>query len=190
MQSVKKCLYSLLHEKHPKDTTLLTTFKAVENILNSRPITYLSPDPLDPEALTPNHLLRGGCHAGPAIPSNSSSEDEFLRNTWKRAQLFADQFWQRWTKEYLPKLKRREKWHSSEENLEVGDLVFMVHDNLPRSTWLRGYISQVFPGDDGIVRVVEVTTSDVNGKKSTKKRPVVKVCPLGLKMQDSGRVSS
>lgn len=43
--TVKKCIYTLLKERHPRATTLLTIFKAIENMMNSRPLTYLPSDP-------------------------------------------------------------------------------------------------------------------------------------------------
>ncbi|CAL8137644.1 unnamed protein product [Orchesella dallaii] len=190
VQTVKKCLFSILNEKYPRDSTLLTVLKAVENIVNSRPLTYVSDDPTDPHPLTANDLLRGGTDSGPAILAEVEGNDEYLRFQWRRAQLFADRFWTRWTSEYLPKLIKREKWHQPAEPLQVGDLVFMVDDNLPRNVWLRGYISATFPGKDGQVRVVEVTTSDKNGKKAKYRRSAVKVCPLGLRMEIKEESSS
>lgn len=183
VQSVKKCLASILIEKYPRDTTLLTSFKNVENILNSRPITFVSSDVNDPEPLTPNHLLRGGSDVGPEIPAVIDESAEFTRNQWKRSQLFADQFWRRWTNEYLPKLLRREKWQTPCEPIKIGDLVYVVDNNVPRNLWKRGVITQTFPGADGQVRSLEVTTVDANGKKTAFRRPTCKVCPLGLRME-------
>ncbi|UYV70881.1 hypothetical protein LAZ67_8000968 [Cordylochernes scorpioides] len=99
IKSVKECLYSILNENHPKDMTLLTALKSVENIVNSCPITYMSNNPTEEEALTPNHFLRGSNNAGPAIPSKINATNNNLRNQWKRAQILADRFWIKCTKD-------------------------------------------------------------------------------------------
>ena len=50
-------LNSVLHQQTLDDDGLHTVMCEVEAILNDRPITQLSDDPNDMEALTPNHLL-------------------------------------------------------------------------------------------------------------------------------------
>ena len=58
IRSVRKILYSLLRDQpgHLNEESLTTLFCEVEAILNNRPITKLSDDPHDLDALTPNHL--------------------------------------------------------------------------------------------------------------------------------------
>jgi hypothetical protein len=184
VQSVKKCLHVILHGKFPKDTTLLSALKSCENVVNSRPLTHASFDPTDPQPITPNHFLRGNVDFGPSLPSNLDPSEEFLRVHWKRAQQMANQFWIRWTREYLPKLLRREKWHENVDPIRVGELVYVVDERQPRNCWIKGYISAVFPGEDGQVRVADVTTRDfVTRKTTTYRRPVTKLCPLGLRVE-------
>ncbi|UYV76795.1 PARVA [Cordylochernes scorpioides] len=52
---------------------------------------------------------------------------------------------------------------------------FVKSDNLPPLNWRMGRINQVYPGEDGLVRVVSVKTAD-----GDLRRAVVKVCPLPL----------
>ncbi|UYV77152.1 hypothetical protein LAZ67_14003454 [Cordylochernes scorpioides] len=47
IKSVKKCLRATLNEVNQKDATLLTALKSAENIINSRPLTYVSSDPTE-----------------------------------------------------------------------------------------------------------------------------------------------
>jgi len=185
VQAVKRILKKTLTEIYPKDQTLLTMLKGAENLINSRPLTYISNDPNDPEVLTPNHFLRGFSDMGPSIPGNYEPADEVLRAQWRRAQYFMDLFWRRWTKEVLPELSRRDKWHEDAKPLGEGDLVLMVDDQSPRNTWKRAVITSAFPGKDGQVRVVEVETSNfATRKKSTYRRGVDKIVPLGLYMKN------
>jgi hypothetical protein len=57
IRSIRKILNSLISKNTLNDETLNTVFCEVEKILNDRPITRVSSDPNDLEALTPNHLL-------------------------------------------------------------------------------------------------------------------------------------
>lgn len=54
---VRRILTSVLHQETLSDEGFHTVRCEVEAILNGRPITKLSGDPNDLEALTPNHLL-------------------------------------------------------------------------------------------------------------------------------------
>ena len=64
----------------------------VESLLNSRPITPVSSDPLDYEALTPNHFLLG--RASVNIPVGVMTDrDLFSRKQWKHSQVMANHFW-------------------------------------------------------------------------------------------------
>ncbi len=55
---VKKVLYSTLQQQCLDDENFHTILCEAEAILNDRPITKLSDDPNDLEALTPNHILQ------------------------------------------------------------------------------------------------------------------------------------
>lgn len=56
VRSVKTCL-RVVQEKYTKEQLFKTTLIGIGNILNNRPLTYISVDPDDPEALTPNHFF-------------------------------------------------------------------------------------------------------------------------------------
>ena len=71
-----------------------------ESIVNSRPLTKVSDDPKDAEALTPNHLLL--LRAGPSLPPGIfTKEERYGRRRWRQVQYMAEIFWSRWLKEYL-----------------------------------------------------------------------------------------
>jgi hypothetical protein len=166
--TVKKVLAPLLIEQVLTDESLLTLLAMVEDIVNGRPITSVSTDPDDLQALTPNDLLRP--------PSSNFSLPEFdaasARRRWRQVQHMADAFWKRWLKEYFPKLKARQKWTKQTVNLKVDDVVLIV-ENCRRSDWPIGRILEVFPSADGLVRKVRVQT-----RASSLVRPVTKLCLL------------
>lgn len=84
-------------------------------------------------------------------------------------------FWKRWREEFLATLNTRKKWWEAKENLRVGDVVLVVDQNAPRGKWHLGRIDEVFPGQDGQVHVVQVST---RGHKYI--RPISQLCPLNV----------
>lgn len=83
--SVKGILSSVVGQQVLDDEGLQTLFCEVETILNDRPITKVSDDPNDLEALTPNHilLLKGKPIFPPGLFEQS---DLYTRRRWKQVQ--------------------------------------------------------------------------------------------------------
>lgn len=93
----KRTLLSIVKQQTLDDESLQTAMCEVEAIMNSRPITTVSEDPNDLEALTPNHLLL--LQKKTALPPGLFGEkDIYARRRWKRVQYLSDLFWTRWTK--------------------------------------------------------------------------------------------
>ena len=86
-----------------------------------------------------------------------------------------DSFWKRWSLEVLPNLIPRKKWNGKSRNVRVDDWVILADANAIRGKWQTGRVVTVFPGDDGLIRNIEVKTS--NG---TYRRPVNKICVIYL----------
>lgn len=171
VKSAKHHIYRVLGDHIltlPEFTTLAVQ---VEAMLNSRPLTPLSADPNDLQALTPAHFLIG--EPITALPEPPLLEQPITRlQRFQLVQAFNQRIWRRWQQEYLHTLLQRKKWTKSSKNLQVNDLV-LLQTLTPPLTWPLGRVTAVHPGEDGIVRVVEVTTAT-----GTFKRPVVKVHPL------------
>lgn len=153
----------------------LTTFLyQVEAVLNSRPIGALSRDPNDMATLTPGHFLIG--QPITAVPEpNLLDEKETVGNRWKLVQRLTQQFWQRWSKEYVHSLQQRQKWQSTNRPIEIGDVVLIRDEMLPATKWRLGCVEEVHPGNDGHVRVVTVRCGS-----SSLKRSIVKICVLPI----------
>ena len=77
-------------------------------------------------------------------------------------------------KEYVPALQERQKWHRPRRNAQVGDLVLVVDQDLPRGKWHLGRVVRVIHGKDGLVRTVNVKI----GPSSSFLRPIQKLCLL------------
>lgn len=89
------------------------------------------------------------------------------------------QFWQRWSHEYLQTLQQRSKWRTREPNTVVGELVLIIDDRLPPSKWLLGRVTEIFPDRHGHVRRVIVKTAT-----GSYDRPIHKLASLPLNKQE------
>ena len=173
IRTVRKILVALMKEQPLDDEGLTTLMCEVESIVNGRPITKSSDDPSDSEALTPNHLLL--LRSGPKLhPGVFRKEDVYSRRRWRQIQYLADVFWRRWIREYLPQLQERQKWAYPSRNFAVDDIVLVVNDRVPRSSWPLGRITSVRKNNtDEHVRSVTVKT-----RTSLYDRPVDKIVLL------------
>ena len=129
IRTIRKVLNSLMHEMHNKvslsDEMLLTLMCEVENTLNCRPLTSVTSDPEDLEALTPNHILRLNFQIS-FPPGIFMPNDLYLNKRWRQIQYMADLFWSRWRREYLPLLTQRQKWFAKHRQHKCGDLVLVT----------------------------------------------------------------
>ena len=103
--------------------------------------------------LGPNHLLG---RATTRIPSGPFRETSNLNKRHEFVQKIVDAFWKRWIRDYFPSLPIRQNWHVEKYNVKVGDVVIIQDSNLVRGSWRLGQLSNVFPGDGGRVRNVEI----------------------------------
>jgi len=153
------------------DLELRTFLAEIESIVNNRPITAVSDDPADFAALTPNHFLLQRATQLP--PGVFVSEDKFSRRRWRKVQFLVDRYWNRWIREYLPALQRRQNWVKLRRNVQPGDLVLIAEDNVVHNRWPLGRVVEVFTGQDGCVRSARMKTA--NGVFH---RPITKICLL------------
>jgi hypothetical protein len=73
----------------------------------------------------------------------------------------------------LPRLVPREQWNRKNRNVRVDDWVIIADPNAVPGNWQNGKIIRVFPGDDGLVRNLEVKTATGNYR-----RPITKFCVI------------
>uniref|UniRef100_A0A182WG73 DUF5641 domain-containing protein n=1 Tax=Anopheles minimus TaxID=112268 RepID=A0A182WG73_9DIPT len=146
-------------------TTLLTQ---IEACLNSRPLTPLSSDPNDFEALTPAHFLIHRSLVGLAEPSYETLPTNRL-DRFQQTQEFLRRLWKRWSSDYLSGLHPKTKWTRQRDNIKLGTMVLVKEDNLPPLKWCLGRVTEVIKGADGNVRVVLIKTKDGEFKRSISK---------------------
>ena len=154
------------------EEVLRTTLCLVEQSLNTRPITAVNSNPLDLEALTPNHFILGQ-HAA-SFASLSFEENFDHKKRFARAQSYANAIWTRWMREYVPSLNRRAKWHNqSDVKLKAGDLVWVIEPDTPRGHYPFARILRLHYGKDGCAR-----SADIKTVTSELSRPTVKLAPV------------
>lgn len=182
VKSVKTAFYATLPSRTLTDPMLENYMIEIENILNSRPLTYLPLDSEEEAAITPNHFIRGS--SGGCKPLAIFDDDvKLVKRNWKMTQLYAQRYWTRWVAEYLPELTRRSKWFTPAIPLKEGDLVLVIDPRYIRNCWLRGRIEKVNTGKDGQVRSAVVRTST-----GTLVRPAVRLAKLDV--QASGDLAN
>lgn len=172
VKSAKFHLTRVLGNTHMTFEELSTLLTQIEAILNSRPITPLSTDPNDLEALTPGHFLIGR----PLISVPSPNVLDVNRNRLSRYQYIEQmrqQFWARWRKEFLAELQQRSKWQVDKEGLNINDIVVIKETNVPPMKWRLGRILKLYPGADNVTRVADISTG-----RGTIRRAVRRLCVL------------
>ena len=176
IRTVRKVMKALLREQILDDEGLNTLMCEVESVVNGRPITKVSDDPKDVNALTPNHLLL--LRAGSAIPPGVfEKEDNCNHRRWRQVQYLTNVFWRRWVREYLPSLQQRQRWNKPQRNLAVNDVVLLLDENTPHSIWPLGRVLEVYHNrKDGLVHSANVQTKlsvPKLHKPNTPMRPIV-----------------
>ena len=98
VRSAKRALIRVLHGQTLTDETLNSALIHVENLLNGRPLTFVSVDANDPAVLTPNLLILGISlpNTAPFVPQDPEINS---RNRYRRLQAMIQHFWRRWMHE-------------------------------------------------------------------------------------------
>ena len=132
------------------DDVLITTMSLVEQTLNARPLTSVSDDPDDLEALTPNHFKLGTASlATPLLPDAQRYAD--LKRAFRVSQAYSDMIWTRRTNKYLPEWNVRNKWNKDDvRQLKVNDLIWVASENVKRTNYKMARVLDVQEESDGL----------------------------------------
>ena len=155
VKSVKKNLSATTNGKCFTFEEMSTLLAQIEAVLNSRPLMPISSDDTDLSVLTPGHFLIG--QPITALPDRDYSNMRILRR-WNLVQKTIQDFWRRWSNEYLTSLNYHQKWRKPHRNVQIGDLVLIKNENIFRCQWPLARVIKVFPGENGRVRVADVKT--------------------------------
>ena len=154
----------------------------------NRPLTYISDDINELEALTPSHLICG--RRLKSVPTTSSADVDNdpdyldqgnLNERYVHLSKLINKWQELWKREYLSSL--REKFYGvspskpPNNQLKVGDVV-MVQSMGPRVEWPLGRVEVTYPDDKGAVRLVKLKM-----KSGTALRTVEKLVPLECEVE-------
>ena len=164
VRSVKSSLKKTLGKKLLCREELETVLVEIEACLNSRPLTFVSDESDGAEPLTPAHFLLGHNRGYYSSASPEPDDCMSLEASLACRKCLVDQFWKIWKAEYVrnlptckgtfkPGMVRPGAIHP--RVLKPGSLV-LLQDNSPRLQWPLGLVEEVFPGNDGIIRTVQV----------------------------------
>ena len=176
IRSVRNVLNSMMksHARPLDNESFCTLMAEVEAIVNSRPLTIEDLNNPENMPLTPNHLLTLKSKVVMPPPGVFQEADVYCRKRWRTVQHLANTFWERWRKEYLQSLQRRNKWTEKKRNFMKGEIVLLKDAERVRNNWPMGVIVDVFRGEDGLVRSVHVKVAT----GSIMKRPIAKLVLL------------
>ena len=179
---IKSCLKKVLFKKKVSIEDLYTLIAEVENRVNNRPLTYVSDDINELEALTPSHLICGRrLKSLPAVTHPVEDDPSFLEHKelnarYQNISKIISKWQEMWKKEYLVAL--REKYYGVapqrklNRTLNLGDVV-VVQGTGPRAEWPLGRVEETYPDEKGAVRLVKLRM-----KSGTALRTVDKLFPL------------
>ena len=177
----KRCLRKTLGNALLAFEELETVLIETEGVLNSRPLTFVSSD-IGEAPLTPSCLVIGRRLLDkPSISQDVElSDTKHLTKRLKYLNTLMEHFFARWKQEYLPALREHAclKKGSLKRIAQVGDIVNIHKDKIPRQRWALGKIMRLIIGQDGGVRGAELVTMDSAGRNINIKRPLKKLYPL------------
>jgi len=128
VRSIKQHLKRTIENTSLTMVEMMMVLSQIEAILNSRPLTLLTDDSTDLNALTPGHFLIGS--ALTAYPEIDFQNVPLNRlSQWQHVERLKQHFWSRWSREYLTICQRRTKWKSrTSANLKINQLVMLRED--------------------------------------------------------------
>ncbi|TKR72091.1 hypothetical protein L596_019604 [Steinernema carpocapsae] len=96
-----------------------------------------------------------------------------IKSTWRIVEVF----WKSWSEKYLLNLRESyvlKQGRTTNRTPKVGELVFLIEEDLPRNSWLLGRIESLIVGKDEKIRSVTLRLPSGN----VVSRPVSKLAPL------------
>ena len=144
------------HGRSLNDESLRTLFAETEAILNSRPLTVETlGDVKSEQPLSSNNILTMKTKVVMPPPGEILRADEFSRRRWIRVQHIANEFSQRWRKEFLLTLQSRQKWNKKRREFVISDIVLLNVD-ASRNQWPMAKVVKVNKDSEGAVRSVQL----------------------------------
>jgi len=152
VKSVKTSLRISISKVKLNVQGLETTLCEIENIINSRPLTYSTGNETDNLPLTPNNFLRptGTCSSVQDLAFTSSDIQDIYETNCEITR----KFWYRWKAEYIQSLIT-DRSKATGIPLIKGDIV-LLNEGPKRKFWPLVKILDLIPGRDKRIRSVQI----------------------------------
>lgn len=151
----KTCLRRSMKAQKLSLMNFITLLHEIAAIINQRPLTRVTTEIDEPQALTPAQFL------SPVVPltlppgqlASLGGKPDGLLKLWKQRERILNSFWKRWRSEYLLMLRTGLRRRGEEaRSLNVGDIVILREDSAPRAFWKLGKIEEILPSRDRVPR--------------------------------------
>ena len=168
---------------------LHTVLVQIENMMNTRPLTYLSEENCD-EHITPSHLMYGRNINRRNIVNDNDNvitlDKTLIKTRIKHVTAVSNHFWNRFYKEYLLSLREQHRYHKNntkeKRELKINDVVLIQDDKItPRNNYKRGKVEKLIVSRDSKIRGAALHV--YNKKKDSTfllKRPAQKLNPFEI----------
>ncbi len=169
VKATKEALYHAL----PSHMTLTleqlrTALAVVENVLNCRPLAYVSSDPRDTAPLTPNHFLYGTGALQFFDDLQATNSELSLAKRYNVIKRAMERFAQRFEQEVRPSMQLNNKYVMGDKGRDVapGDVVVFFMPSSAKK-WPLALVTEVYPGRDGRVRTIRLRLAQHNAEKTS-----------------------
>ena len=149
---VRNCKKAVSGNRSVTEEFLSTLICIVKQTLKARPLTPVSSDVNDLEALTPNDFL---FFKKNVFWPYLTWAEEFIdfQKLFRQTQAYSDLIWDRFCKEYRRKLSNMQIWRSVvNETPKKGDLVWLIEYSDKRGYYHLGQIKETIDGSDAVNR--------------------------------------
>lgn len=127
-----------------------------ENVINSRPLTYVSEDINDLAPLTPIMFLQEIDISN--VDDIDILDQETINKRIRHLQSIRNHLRKRFRIEYLGQLREQTQRYRESRPLTVGDIVLLENNLKKRAFWSLARIIELIPGKDGKSRVARIKT--------------------------------
>ena len=161
---VKSCLYKTIGKKKLDFFQFSSLLVDIQNIVNSRPLTYDDNSIDNLTVISPNHFLKLSNYKNINFSSLDQSDLEFpsrnelVKTLTHRDELFSN-LRSMWYESYLLSLREQSKdMYQADwvDRIKVGDIVLIHSDVRPRPEWPLGRVTRLLTGADGRTRSVKL----------------------------------
>ena len=135
--------------------------------------------------MTPSHLISGrrllSLPDTTRSEADNSSTHETVTRRARYLQRLLDHLWNRWRRGYIPALREshRLKLDSGIQTVQIGEIVSVHDESLPRKKWRMEVVHELIKGVDEKTRGAVVRIAD-KGKSSYLRRPLQRLFPFEI----------